>query len=164
MCMSDQIPRKEVTLEAIKSIVDQSIAKLATKEEVAKLATKEELHQTVDDMRTDLNGHIVETKNRFDGLTLSIDDLPTRAELRNVEQRLESQIDDLAVSVSNEFGRAYIKLADMDNHLVTFKDTFEKKMTGIQSQLDIVYGTYPTRQEFGLHDKRLALLEEAVFV
>ena len=145
--MSTEIPKKEVTLEAIKSIVDQSIAHLATKEEmhtlVAKLATKEEMHvlvaklatkdefsalrEDVGDIRMKLDSHIVETKNRFDGLTLSMDDLPTRAEMNTEFDNLQSQIDDLAISVNN-------------------------------------YGTYPTRQEFGLHDKRLSLLEEAVFV
>lgn len=167
--MNDQPTKKEVTLEAIKLIVDESVTKSVAKS-VVHLATKEEitvLHEDIGDIQIKLNSHIIETKNRLDGLTLSLDDLPTRAEmnagLKNVEQKLELQIDDLAVSVHNEFERIHIKFADMDSHLVEFKQGLEFKMTGIQNQLDTIYTSYPNRTEFTSFDKRLKKVEKFAF-
>ena len=73
--MNENSAKKEVTLEAIKLIVEDSVARSVTK-----LATKEELtalREGVGDIRMKLNSHIIDTNNRFDGLTLSMDDLPT---------------------------------------------------------------------------------------
>ena len=74
-----------------------------------------------------MSSEAVETsdlKTRLNGITQSIDDLPTRKEFVALEKRLETQIDDLAVSVQrNESERIHIRLdVDMNEHLVTFEE------------------------------------------
>ena len=141
MGMSNEILPKEVTLEAIESIVNKSISGLATKESLSGLATKE-----------------------------SLSGLATYVQLLETEKRLEKQIDDLAISTGNEFGRVYVKLDEMNNclmavdeHLIVFEADSKMRFTGLQNQLDNVYNNYPNRHEFDRLDKRVKRVEKVAF-
>jgi hypothetical protein len=193
--MNTGIIQKEVTLEAIQSIVTKSISEsmrnvamrddlkgLATIESVNSLlkgfATRDDLKglATTESVNNSLKGlaTIKSVNESFDRLAARIDDLPTRAELKAVEQRLETrisgveknleeQIDDLAISVKNEFDRVYVKLDEMDEHLVTIENESERRISALQNQLDTIHGQYPNRSEHSFLEKRVKMIEKVVF-
>ncbi|MBP6858221.1 MAG: hypothetical protein KBC33_00100 [Candidatus Pacebacteria bacterium] len=180
--------QKIITLESIA----ESIKGLATIESVNNaikgLATREDLKMEVNglqhqitNLQTDITIQAIDAKKRIDGLTMSIDDLPTRSELNNLEQRLEirisgveknleGQIDDLAISVKRGFDevhgelkRVYVRLDEMDEHLVTIEEESKIRFTAIQNQLDNIQGLYPNRSEHSFLEKRVKRIEKVVF-
>ncbi len=197
VCMNEEITQKKVTLESLsdsiesiaKSIggltvrvdgIDRNMVPLVTKEEVKNLE-----HQFVA-LETTINGQTVDIKKRMDGLTLSIEDLPTRKEmntaLNDTEQRLknyiDTQINDLAftasdeftkigskfTTINDEFTRINVKLDDLQKYTVEFRQQFDLKSDNLQKQLDNIYTSYPNRAEFDFLDKRVKRIEKVVFV
>lgn len=168
---------KSVTLESIA----ESIKGLATIESVnnslkglATIESVNRLQHQIANMQTDITTQAIDTKKRIDGLTMSIDDLPTRSELNSLEHRLEirisgaeknleGQIDDLAVSVKNEFDRVYVRLDEMNEHLVTIENESKMRFPAIQNQLDTIHGLYPNRSEHAFLEKRVKRIEKVVF-
>lgn len=136
--MNSEAIKNPVTLESIAGSIllmseslSKSINSLSARTDafeirvIADMVTKNEL--------LILQERVGAVETRLNGITLSVDDLPTRKEFVSLEKRLgekidivevrlEKQIDDLAISVHNEFERVHIRLDDMDKHLVSFKN------------------------------------------
>ncbi len=169
MPMSEQITQIKLTLgsvsDAVQNII-RSLGTLATKESVAALATRDEvknLQQQINSLRSDVVSQAADTKKRYDGLAVSIDNLPTRKELYDVESHLEKQIDGLAISTKNEFDRVYVKLDNLQKYTVEFREEFDYKANGLQNQLDNIYRSYPNRQEYEFLNKRMKKVEKVAF-
>lgn len=110
-----------------------------------------------------LAGSIQTMTDSIQTITESIGGLPTRIELKDMESRLEKQIDDVLISTKNEFDRVHVRLDDLEKYTVDFKKEFEFRSTGLQNQLDNIYKGYPNRQEYTFLNNRVKRIEKAVF-
>lgn len=162
MCMSKETVQKIVTLESVAATVEKVVVSVDT-----------------------MSGSIKSLNESMGILTKRIDDLPTRKEmtgaLDSMEKRLEKQIDDLAISTSNEFGRVHKKFDEVcirfngvdeqigrvDTHIddlaiLTSKE-IRKVYVKLEEMNDNLVDFYAKRKDLIALDKRVHGLEKIAF-
>lgn len=145
MCMSNKITKKQVTLESLATTVGSVVTSV----------------ESLSDSVQSINDSLTKSIN---GLSLRIDDLPTRKELRASESRLENkistlptrkemsnalndtehrlehyiekEINDLALTTNNEFERIHKKFDEVHIRL----DDMEKHTIEFRQEFDLKIG------------------------
>ena len=94
---------------------------------------------------------------RIDSLDTKVDSLSVRMD--SVETNLTDLIDGLAIATKNQFDRVSIRLDEMNDNLVKFKEETDVRFNGIQNQLDNMTMNYTMRIEHVKLDGRVKRLE-----